>query len=313
MRGVRARIDGHHGRDSLRAPWCWPAAASRPTPPGGRAISGPAGTSPRCAGPASTKATASAWRWRPAPCRPATGLAATRSPGTGMHRISATSPWATASRSHSYPFSIIVNASGERFVDEGADFRNYTYAAYGRRVLEQPGQMAWQVFDSQVTHLLRDEYRIRQVTRAKADTLEGLVAQMEGIDGARFLETVRAYKRRGDDGGSLRPDREGRPRHPRHRPAQVQLGQPDRDSAVRGLCRDLRHHLHLRRTRDRSLCPGAGGLGRADLLASSRRASWSAVSSTATIRAARAWSRARCSAASPALALPTLRRRGRDQ
>ena len=94
---------------------------------------------------------------------------------------------------HSYPFSIVVNAAGERFVDEGADFRNYTYAAYGRRILEQPGQMAWQVFDSSVIHLLRDEYRIRQVTRARADTLEGLAAQMEGIDGARFLETVRAY------------------------------------------------------------------------------------------------------------------------
>ena len=44
-----------------------------------------------------------------------------------------------------------------------------------------------------MTHLLRDEYRIRQVTRAKADTLQGLAAKMEGIDGARFLETVRAY------------------------------------------------------------------------------------------------------------------------
>ena len=94
---------------------------------------------------------------------------------------------------HSYPFSIVVNAAGERFVDEGADFRNYTYAAYGRRILEQPGQVAWQVFDAQVSHLLRDEYRIRQVTRARADTLEGLAARMEGIDGARFLETVRAY------------------------------------------------------------------------------------------------------------------------
>ena len=94
---------------------------------------------------------------------------------------------------HSYPFSIIVNAAGERFVDEGADFRNYTYAAYGRRVLEQPGQVAWQVFDASVTHLLRDEYRIRQVTKAKADTLEELAAHMEGIDGARFLETVKAY------------------------------------------------------------------------------------------------------------------------
>ena len=94
---------------------------------------------------------------------------------------------------HSYPFSIMVNAAGERFVDEGADFRNYTYAAYGRRVLEQPGQVAWQVFDSRVTHLLRDEYRIRQVTKAKADTLEALAERMEGLDGARFLATVRAF------------------------------------------------------------------------------------------------------------------------
>ena len=53
--------------------------------------------------------------------------------------------------------------------------------------------MAWQVFDARVTHLLRDEYRIRQVTKAKADTLEELAACMEGIDGARFLATVRAY------------------------------------------------------------------------------------------------------------------------
>ena len=36
---------------------------------------------------------------------------------------------------HSYPFSIMINATGRRFVDEGADFRNYTYAKYGRVVL----------------------------------------------------------------------------------------------------------------------------------------------------------------------------------
>jgi tricarballylate dehydrogenase len=94
---------------------------------------------------------------------------------------------------HSYPFGIIVNAKGERFVDEGADFRNYTYAKYGRAVLEQPGQFAWQVFDSKVTHLLRDEYRIRQVTKVTANTLEELAGKLEGVDAARFLETVRAY------------------------------------------------------------------------------------------------------------------------
>jgi tricarballylate dehydrogenase len=94
---------------------------------------------------------------------------------------------------HSYPFGIIVNARGERFVDEGADFRNYTYAKYGRAVLEQPGQFAWQVFDSKVTHLLRDEYRIRQVTKVTANTLEELAAKLDGVDAARFLETVQAY------------------------------------------------------------------------------------------------------------------------
>ena len=165
---------------------------------------------------------------------------------------------------HSYPFSIIVNAAGERFVDEGADFRNYTYAAYGRRVLEQPGQVAWQVFDARVTHLLRDEYRIRQVTKAKADTLEELAAQMEGIDGNRFLATVRAYNDAVMTDLPFEPEREGRPRHPRDRPAQVELGQPDRDSALRGLRRHLRHHLHLRRAGDRPGGKGAGGLGRAD-------------------------------------------------
>ena len=50
---------------------------------------------------------------------------------------------------HCYPFGIMVNANGERFVDEGADFRNYTYAKYGAVILAQPRQFAWQIFDSQ--------------------------------------------------------------------------------------------------------------------------------------------------------------------
>jgi tricarballylate dehydrogenase len=96
---------------------------------------------------------------------------------------------------HSYPFGLIINARGERFVDEGADFRNYTYAKYGRAVLEQPGQFAWQIFDGKVLHLLREEYRIRQVTKARADTIEGLADKLEGVDKARFLGTIAAYNR----------------------------------------------------------------------------------------------------------------------
>ncbi len=98
-----------------------------------------------------------------------------------------------AFQKHSYPFGIMVNALGKRFVDEGADFRNYTYAKYGRVILQQPHQFAWQVFDGKVLRLLRDEYRIKQVTRARADTIEELAAKLEGVDAKAFLETIRTY------------------------------------------------------------------------------------------------------------------------
>ncbi len=94
---------------------------------------------------------------------------------------------------HSYPFGIMVNANGERFLDEGADFRNYTYAKYGRVILEQPGSFAWQIFDQKVLHLLRDEYRIRQVTKVTGNTLEELAEKLDGVDAARFLEEVATY------------------------------------------------------------------------------------------------------------------------
>ena len=94
---------------------------------------------------------------------------------------------------HSYPFSIMLNANGERFVDEGADFRNYTYAKYGRVILNQPGQFAWQVFDAKTLHLLRDEYRIKRVTKVRAETLEELVAKLDDVNGERALATIKAY------------------------------------------------------------------------------------------------------------------------
>src|SRR5215467_8893199 len=94
---------------------------------------------------------------------------------------------------HSYPFGIMVNANGERFVDEGADFRNYTYAKYGRAVLAQPGGYAWQVFDAQVLPLLRDEYKMRGATKVRADTLQELVDKMQDVSPAGFLKTISDY------------------------------------------------------------------------------------------------------------------------
>ncbi len=94
---------------------------------------------------------------------------------------------------HSYCFGIMVNAEGKRFYDEGYDFRMYTYVECGRAVMQQPKQFAWQVFDSKVLSLLREEYRVRQVTRVRANTLEELAGKLEGVNAEQFLQTVREF------------------------------------------------------------------------------------------------------------------------
>ncbi|MGA3000401.1 MAG: FAD-dependent tricarballylate dehydrogenase TcuA [Acetobacteraceae bacterium] len=94
---------------------------------------------------------------------------------------------------HNYPFGVLVNARGERFLNEGRDFHSYTYAAYGHEVMKQPGLFAWQIFDSKINSLLRSEYRIPRITKETANTLEELAPKLTGVDTAAVLETLRAY------------------------------------------------------------------------------------------------------------------------
>ena len=93
----------------------------------------------------------------------------------------------------SYPVGIVVNRRGERFLDEGEDFRNYTYAKFGARVLEQPEGVAAQVFDAKTIPLLRTiDYEAPGTTRVDADSLEGL-AEGLGIDPDGFARTVAEF------------------------------------------------------------------------------------------------------------------------
>jgi tricarballylate dehydrogenase len=59
----------------------------------------------------------------------------------------------------------------------------------------QPGQFAWQVFDRKVIPMLRDEYRIKQVTKARADTLDKLASRLVDVDAAKALETIRTFNK----------------------------------------------------------------------------------------------------------------------
>ncbi len=89
-----------------------------------------------------------------------------------------------------YPLGYVINAEGKRFLDEGADFRNYTYAKYGARILEQPGGIAFQVFDSTTRPMLRtEEYDMPGAGVVVADTL-GELAEGMGVDAAALSATV---------------------------------------------------------------------------------------------------------------------------
>lgn len=90
---------------------------------------------------------------------------------------------------HSYPWGIMVNLEGKRFVDEGEDLRNHTYVKFGREIMKQPHRTAIQIFDAKTIPLLRDEYRIKQVTKVRADSIEELAKGLD-IDPAALAATV---------------------------------------------------------------------------------------------------------------------------
>ena len=96
-------------------------------------------------------------------------------------------------RKISYFLGVMLNESGARFVDEGIDFRNYTYAQFGRAVLQQPGRRAWQIFDSKVFELMYDEYRFFDAKFEEADNLPELLQKCDGLDAAAAEATLREF------------------------------------------------------------------------------------------------------------------------
>lgn len=92
-----------------------------------------------------------------------------------------------------YPFGLVVNVRGERFIDEAADFRNYTYAKYGAEILRQPGGVAFQLFDATTMGLISTiDYSTAVTSRYEAQTVAEL-AELTGIDRQGLEATVGAY------------------------------------------------------------------------------------------------------------------------
>jgi tricarballylate dehydrogenase len=104
-----------------------------------------------------------------------------------------------------YFLGVMLNADGERFVDEGRNFRNYTYAQFGRAILEQPKSFAWQIFDSKVEPLLYEEYRFAHASFVAADSLESLVRKLSDIDQDKALATINEFNAAVDESRAFDP------------------------------------------------------------------------------------------------------------
>jgi tricarballylate dehydrogenase len=89
---------------------------------------------------------------------------------------------------NAYPYGILVNIYGERFLDEGADFRDHTYVIYGKEILKQPQGIAFAIFDQKVKHLITVKYKDPIV----ADTIEEL-AQKLGLDPFKLSRTIKEF------------------------------------------------------------------------------------------------------------------------
>ncbi|MFE6614773.1 FAD-dependent oxidoreductase [Amycolatopsis sp. NPDC057786] len=51
---------------------------------------------------------------------------------------------------YAFPLGVVVNREGRRFFDESGGYSNLTYVTLGQKIQEQPGRVAFQIFDDKV-------------------------------------------------------------------------------------------------------------------------------------------------------------------
>ena len=95
---------------------------------------------------------------------------------------------------HNYPFGMLVNARGDRFLDEGPDFHSYTYAKYGHEVMKQPACSPGRSSTRRSSICCARNTGSLASPRRQANTLEELAPKLTGVDTKAVLETLRAIQ-----------------------------------------------------------------------------------------------------------------------
>lgn len=116
---------------------------------------------------------------------------------------------------YSYPYAIMVNANGERFIDEGEDQVWLTYAKTGAAIRSQFRNLAFQIFDQKTAHLLEPRYSTGQPVSANtiaelakgigvpADTLASTIVS---FNAATAPDATERFQPMVNDGVSARPE-----------------------------------------------------------------------------------------------------------
>jgi tricarballylate dehydrogenase len=91
----------------------------------------------------------------------------------------------------SYPLGIMVNQDARRFIDEGMDFKSYSYTVMGPAILRQPGGIAYQIFDQQTVERLEARYGSGSPP-VVAETVTALAEKL-GLNPEALVRTVNAY------------------------------------------------------------------------------------------------------------------------
>ena len=95
---------------------------------------------------------------------------------------------------YAYPFSIMVNINGNRFIDEGETWRGLTYAKTGKAILEQKNNMAFQLFDSKhVKAGVLKKYK--NPTKYQAGTLIDLANKIKITDKENFINNINTFNK----------------------------------------------------------------------------------------------------------------------
>jgi tricarballylate dehydrogenase len=106
-----------------------------------------------------------------------------------------------------YEVGILVNQQGNRFVDEGEQASDKTYAKFGKIVaLTQPGGVAYVIFDSATKEIINPDYTGPERGPIEASSIRELAAKLE-IDPDALYETVTRFNSsiEGDKCLSLNP------------------------------------------------------------------------------------------------------------